>query len=391
MSGVHSFRGIRFASRDLKEIITEPYDKIPKDLQRSYYERSEHNFIRLNLPMGEDPYSSSKATLDRWLGSGVLKEDATPSFYEYIEEFVLFGENRTRKGMFAIVKLEDYESHNIFRHEMTFTGPKADRMEMLRATSTDLEPVFFLYDDPDMQVKNLIDSAKKENCSDFMDENGTRHLVNRFESSKITEIFQRKSLVIADGHHRYESALAYAKEKGFAENTGYVMAVLVNRQDPGLEVLSSHRVVSSGTIQPDRLLRRLSEYFEIKEKNKKEVKDPLGDEIVYYYKDHCYSLTPKESLVSSMTILEKLNVSMLNKLVMAEIQGTTDGGKVEFTRWASDALDRVDNGSAQYAFLLKPTNAATVWEVAIGGGVMPQKSTDFYPKLVSGLLMFRLS
>ena len=356
------FRGIRFASRDLREIITEPYDKIPKELQRSYYERNDRNFIRLNLPMEKDPYNSAKATLEGWLRSGTLKEDNSPSFYEYVEEFSLFGKKRIRRGMFAVVRLEDYEGHNIYRHEKTFTGPKADRMEMLRATNTDLEPVFFLYDDPDKRVRTIIDSARKENCSDFIDENGTRHVVNRFEAPEMAEAFRQKKLVIADGHHRYESALAYAKERGYEGNTGYVMAVLVDRQDSGLEVLSSHRVVRTGQVPPDQLLERLREHFEVKAMNTGEVRDPLRYDIVYYYRDHCYSLTPKSELISSMSRLEKLNVSLLNRFVMPEVQDTSDGGAVEFTRWSTDALERVDNGTAQYAFLLRPTDAETVWE-----------------------------
>ena len=228
MVEVLPFKGLGFKPGNLKEIITEPYDKISNDLQRTYYERSENNFIRLNLPTGTDPHNSAKKTLEEWRNNGTLKEDQSPFFYEYIEQFDLYGVKRKRIGLFAIVRLEDYGEKNIFRHERTLLNPKDDRLKMLRATQTDLEPILFLYDDVDMELMKIIGSADKENESDFVDENGTRHILKRFESPEITTFFKQKKLVIADGHHRYESALAYGKEMGFTGGTRYVMAVLVN-------------------------------------------------------------------------------------------------------------------------------------------------------------------
>lgn len=391
MVTVLPFKGVRFKTKDLKEIITEPYDKIPKDLQKKYYEKSDYNFIRLNLPVDADPYTSARKTLSDWLNSDILIEEESPSFYEYIEDFSLFGENRRRRGLFAVVKLENYDENHIHRHERTFSGPKADRLEMMRSTKTDLEPVLFIFDDPDKEVTRAIDLAEKENCFDFTDENGLRHVVNKFESPKITELFKEKELVIADGHHRYESSLTYAKEMNFSGNSGYVLVVLVEKSDPGLPVLASHRVVMASSLSAKELLEEIKEFFVVEERNKAEVSDPLKDELLFYYKDHCFSLTPKDTIVSSLTTVEKLNVSLLNKYIIPKIQDGTEEKAVEFSRWVTDAMKKVDDGIAKYAFLIRPTDASTVWDVAIHGGVMPQKSTDFYPKLVSGLILFKLT
>ncbi len=391
MVEVLPFKGLGFKPGNLKEIITEPYDKIPNDLQRTYYERSENNFIRLNLPTSTDPYNSAKKTLEEWRNNGTLKEDQSPFFYQYIEEFNLYGVKRKRSGLFAIVRLEDYDEKNIFRHERTFLNPKDDRLKMLRATQTDLEPILFLYDDVNMEVMKIIDSVEKENESDFVDENGTRHILKRFESPEITSFFKQKKLVIADGHHRYESALAYGKEMGFTGGTGYVMAVLVNRYDPGLVVIATHRVVQSGTLPAEKLLEGLKENFVIEEIDKREVLDPLRSDIIFYYKDHYFSLTPNENLLASLTNVEKLNASLLNMLIVPQIAKLSEGNPITYTRSASDAIRKVDDGEAQYAFLLKPIDPGRVWEVAIEGKVMPEKSTDFFPKLASGLKMFRLN
>ncbi|MCL5407975.1 MAG: DUF1015 domain-containing protein [Candidatus Thermoplasmatota archaeon] len=276
MVEVLPFKGIMYTTGDIKDVITEPYDKIPKELQVRYYERNPHNFIRLNLPMDGDPYGSARATLNEWLRKGILAKDQTPHFYEYVEKFTIFGSTRRRTGVFAAVKIEDYSEKKIYRHERTFTGPKEDRLKMLRATNADLEPVFFLYDDPSMEVEKLLDSLPKIRNLDLTDDGGVRHIIYRLNSQEITDIFKSKKLVIADGHHRYETALAFSKENNQAGNTGYVMAVLVNRYDPGLVILPSHRVIVNSKFNPQQVLEKLEEKFEIKEVPIEFINDPFS-------------------------------------------------------------------------------------------------------------------
>ena len=390
MVDVVPFKGIKFNFPDLRDLITEPYDKIPKDLQKKYYQRNPYNFIRLNLPDESDPYNSAKVTLEKWLKDGILVEDESPYFYEYVEEFTVFGSQKRRRGMFAIVKMEEYEKKKIYPHERTFSGPKEDRLKMLRATNTDLEPVFFLYDDPSMEIVKLFDSVKKEKDSEVTDENGVRHIIYKLKSHEITAFFKNRELVIADGHHRYETALAYSKEKREVGKTGYIMAVLVNRHDPGLVILPSHRVITSSPLSPTQLLDRLNEYFEIKEIPTDSVKDPLQADMIYYFRGHAFELRLKQNLIKADSKTENINVSTLNKYVVSKILNITNRETIKFTRWVAESVGQVDRGEAAFAFLVKPVGPSTVWDAAMNGEVMPEKSTDFYPKLISGLKLFNL-
>lgn len=390
MVDVIPFKGIKYSTRDLKDVITEPYDKIPRDLQSKYYERNPHNFIRLNLPADSDPYSSAKATLNEWLRNGILVKDQSPHFYEYVEEFTIFGRKRKRTGLYAAVKIEEYSKKKIYPHEHTFSGPKEDRLKMLRATNTDLEPVFFLYDDPSMEIMGLLDSIKKDKDLDVTDEHGIRHIIYKLNSKEITNFFESKKLVIADGHHRYETALAFSREKGQAGNTGYIMGVLVNRYDSGLVILPSHRVITASPLSPQQVLDKLRENFEIEEISTESVKDPLQTDMIFYFKRHGFDLNLKGKVPRTTSTAENINVSILNDLIISNTLGITNRETIKLARWAGDAVKEVNEGRASFAFLVKPVDPKIVWDVALNSEVMPEKSTDFYPKLISGLLLFGL-
>ena len=390
MVEVLPFKGIEYTTNDSKDVITEPYDKIPKELQLKYYERSPYNFIRLNLPMENDPYGSARVTLNEWLRKGILAKDQKPHFYEYVEEFTLFGSTRKRTGVFAAVKIEDYSEKEIYRHERTFTGPKEDRLKMLRATNTDLEPVFFLYDDPSMEVKELLDSLPKIKNLDVTDDGGVRHIVYSLDSHEITNLFKSKKLVIADGHHRYETALAFSKENNHVGNTGYVMAVLVNRHDPGLVILPSHRVITNSKLSPQQVLEKLKEKFEIREVPIESINDPLQMDMVFYFKGRGFDLKLRADVPKTTSLVEDINVSILNNFVISNVLEIRNREMIKFTRWAADAIGDVNDGNASFAFLVKPVDPKTVWNVAMNDEVMPEKSTDFYPKLISGLMIFDL-
>ncbi|MGC8565735.1 MAG: DUF1015 domain-containing protein [Thermoplasmata archaeon] len=388
MVEVLPFKGIRYSLKELENLVTEPYDKISKEMQRDYYKKNPYNFIRLNLPDAQDPYNSSRDTLKKWLDSGILVKDENPYFYQYIETFNLFGREYTRHGFFAIVKLEDYSEKKILPHERTFKGPKEDRLKMLRATNTDLEPVFFLYDDPENFVQNTFENKKRELEIDVI-VNGIRNRIYKIKNDEISKFFENKQLVIADGHHRYETALAYAKEKGFEKGTGYIMAVLVNRQDPGLVILPSHRVIKQ-TMPPEKLLENLKKYFTVNEISINEIRGFLNQDIVFCYRDHAYSLNIKKEFLQNKSISQNLNVSYLNSYVINEILNIKNREEINFERWPQDVLKQIENEN-KYAFLVKPVNPTTVWNVAMNGEIMPEKSTDFYPKLMSGFKLFDLN
>jgi uncharacterized protein (DUF1015 family) len=388
MVNVYPFKGIRYNIKDLDKLITEPYDKISKELQRQYYKDSPYNFIRLNLPDEPDPYNSAKDTIKKWLDSKIMLKDGEPYFYQYIQNFNLFGKNYQRYGMFAAVKLEEYSERKILPHERTFKGPKEDRLKMLRATNIDLEPVFFLYDDPEMFVKSTFEKGNRELETDVEDK-GIRHTIYRMKSKEISRFFEDKKLVIADGHHRYETALNYAKEMGFAKGTGYIMAVLVNKNDPGLVILPSHRVIKA-SISPVELLEKLKRFFNVTEIPVNEVKGFINQDIVYCFKDHAYAIEIKKEYISKDSLSQNLNVSYLNNFVFSEILKIKDRETITFERWPDDVWRELENDN-KVAFMVRPVSTSTVWNVAMKGEIMPEKSTDFYPKLISGLKLMDLS
>lgn len=388
MVKVCPFRGISYNLKDLKDVITEPYDKISKDMQHQYYKKSPYNFIRLNLPNEADPYASARDTIKKWLESRTMIKDEEPYFYQYVQNFNLFEKNYQRYGMFAAVKLEEYSERKILPHERTFRGPKEDRLKMLRATNIDLEPVFFLYDDPAMFVKKAFEKGDRKLEIDVED-NGIRHTVYKMKSEAISRFFEKTKLVIADGHHRYETALTYAKEMGFKKGTGYIMAVLVNKNDPGLVILPSHRVIKD-SISPTELLEKLRQYFNVTEIPVSKKNRFIEHDIEYCFKDHAYALTIKKEYVSKDSLSQNLNVSYLNNFVFSEILKIKDRESITFERWPEDVWRQLDNDN-KFAFMVRPVSTDTVWNVALKEEIMPEKSTDFYPKLISGLKLFDLN
>jgi uncharacterized protein (DUF1015 family) len=359
-------------------------------MQEIYYERDPYNFVRLNLPRDKDPYSSSRDTLKQWLSVGILKKEDKPNFYHYVQDFKMQGMTYERNGFFAVVKLERYESKNIFPHERTFSGPKEDRLRMLRSTNVDLEPVFFLYDDPELDVLSIFKNSTEEKVADVTDDNDIRHTLYRVYSLHMENFFKDKKLAIADGHHRYETALAFAEERGRVNGTGYIMAVLVNRYDTGLIILPSHRIIEESDVEPQELLHKMEEFFEVSEIRIDTVKGFLKNDLVFCFRNHAYSMKLKSEYAKGLSLSDRLNVSILNKFVVSIMLSLDSKEKIKYARWPEEIWPLINEGKAKFAFMVKPVSPSTVWDVAMNGEIMPQKSTDFYPKLMSGIEMFDL-
>ncbi len=390
MVEVKPFRGLMYSTGDLKTKITEPYDKITREMQNRYYERDPYNFIRLNLPRDSDPYTASKNTLKQWLEAGIIKKSERESFYHYLQRFELNGRKYERNGFFAVVKLERYESKEVLPHERTFSGPKEDRMKMLRSTNVDLEPVFFLYDDPEMEIMKIFRNSKEEKIVDVTDDNGIEHILYSTYSPEIEHFFKERKLVIADGHHRYETALAYAEEMKRTNGTGYIMAVLVNRYDPGLIILPSHRIIETSDLKPEEVLEEIKKYFDVSKIERDKIKGFINEELIFVYDGNSFSLKLKGEFSEGLSVSERLNVSILNKYIISMILNMDSKENIKYARMPEEVFALIDNGKAKFAFLVKPVTPSKVWEVAVNGEIMPQKSTDFYPKLISGLEMFDL-
>ena len=334
------------------------------------------------------------------MASGILERESAPSLYVYYQSFKVpdTGETLERKGFIGLGALEDYPAGVVYRHEQTLTGPKKDRMELLRHTRAQCEQLFLLYDDPELAIDKMLDeAAASEAAMSVTDEDGTVHRMWRISDAVMIERIQKlmadKKLLIADGHHRYETALAFRKENpGLADATKVIMT-LVNMHSPGLEILATHRVVRGlagidaaaflSKVQGRRLgsLDELREVFRIGAPGKIRIGVAMrSGAIVLYERER----QPGE-----------LDVKVLHEHLLGEVLGIGEEAvreqkHIEYVRGLDAAYAEVRDGGADLAFLLEPTTIEQVAEVAFKGGVMPQKSTDFYPKLLSGLTVYRL-
>jgi len=338
MARIRPFRALRYDVPDLAAVVAPPYDVISEEDRADYLARSPYNVVHLTLPDSEEQAARDLAS---WQEEGVLVRDPEPSYWWLSQDYVgPDGVARQREGFVASLHAEPYENHVILPHERTHAGPKEGRLRLLRATRTQLEPLFFLWDgtieidglgEPDLEV----------------DGDKLWRLDPEFGEA-LTEELADAQLLIADGHHRYETALAFGESP-------WLLAVIVPTDQEGLTIFPTHRIAQSVNGVPGAPI------------------DPPGDELpgVVLYRDGRYELVEGEGL--DPEIVEALK---------------PEG--VSYTPQRREAVAAVDRGDAEAAFLLRPTRIEDVWEVAERGDVMPQKSTFFYPKLTSGLLFLPL-
>jgi uncharacterized protein (DUF1015 family) len=338
MARIRPFRALRYDVPDLAAVVAPPYDVISEEERADYLARSPYNVVHLTLPDSEEQAARDLAA---WQDEGVLVRDPEPSYWWLAQDYVgPDGVARRREGFVASLHAEPYEQRVILPHERTHAGPKEGRLRLLRATRTQLEPLFFLWDgtieldglgEPDMEV----------------DGDKLWRLDPEFGDA-LTEELADAQLLIADGHHRYETALAFGESP-------WLLAVIVPTDQEGLTIFPTHRVVRSVNGVAGTPI------------------DPPGDELpgVVLYRDGGYQLVEGEGLDP-------------------EIVDALKPEGVTYTPQRREAVAAVDRGDAEAAFLLRPTRIEDVWEVAGRGDVMPQKSTFFYPKLTSGLLLHPL-
>jgi uncharacterized protein (DUF1015 family) len=285
MAKVFPFRAFRYAANagDPNHLVTQPYDKISPDLQRRYYDASPYNFVRLTKgreePSDDDDhnvYTRAAAALQAWIDDGILTQDQQPSFYAYFQEFAHPETNEAcvRKGFIGLTEALTYEERVVHGHELTHTGPKLDRLQLTRHTKAHFGQLFVLYDDPDHTIDRLLEKAEEHSPLLFVeDEFDVRHTLWKIDEpvavSAIQAAMESKKLLIADGHHRYETALAYAEENSDRENGGVpgadkVMMTFVNMRQEGLVVLATHRVLGDLTaFDPGTLLESAGRLFDI--------------------------------------------------------------------------------------------------------------------------------
>ena len=419
MAQVFPFQPLRYSSKagDASDLVTQPYDKIPDELRERYLAASPYNFVRLIKRKGEgdEVYKQAADLLDDWIASGILEQDPEPGFYPYFQEFTHpeTGDACVRKGFIAICKTHEYEERIIHAHELTHRGPKEDRLKLTTATRAYFGQLFFLYDDPEQRVDALLDVAASAEPIAQAHEEGVTHKLWRISAAptvaKIQELMADKKLLVADGHHRYETALAYKRAHPEVAGADKVMMTLVNMSSQGLVVLATHRILEGlDNLPVSTVLERAAERFEVEKLDSpEELQQRLdsapagrsaigavfaGDPAGYLFKGK------KDALDDALSDLppeqRNLDVVALHRALIGDALGISEEDVrelkgISYVRGFESAVDEVRSGGKQVAFLLRPVSVHEVAEISFSGGVMPQKSTDFYPKLLSGFATYR--
>jgi uncharacterized protein (DUF1015 family) len=420
MVDVRAFRAIRYteSAGDPECLITQPYDKIDERMQREYYAKSPYNYCRLILPMEENKYDAALQRIRDWMREGILSKEVEPAVFVCRQEFRLDGENCVRTGLMAALRLYDYSENMVFPHEITYNAPKADRLSMLRMVQKDLEPVFLMYSDPEKVTIGLFkEVSETKPVIVVRDAFGVKHTIWRVtDFAKIRllrETLEPKTVVITDGHHRYESAVAYRNEKRKEGNWdsdsafNFHMSLLVPIEDEGLVVLPTHRLLRNCELT-DESVSALKQFFMVTsidptvkgldsflEAHKNEHAFAVYAKgkacgLVLKHKESVYEFvrakSSKETKVFDVVILRDVIFKAILKT--GELKMDED---IIYERWTKTAVEKVDNGLAELAFLVNPISAETVWQIAHQHECMPEKTTDFYPKPASGLMMMDIS
>ena len=424
MAKVFPFHGYRYNQKqveELEKVVTQPYDKIDQKLQEEYYQQSPYNIVRLILGKEENRYQSAAKNLEDWIKNQILIQDQEAGFYLYTQEYEVDGEKFIRKGFVGLGELEAGEG--VKAHENTMEGPKADRLNLIRATEANFGHIFMLYSDQKNEINNLFaELMKKEALFEVHDEDQNLHKVWQLTDpqllAEIKEKMESKNLYIADGHHRYQTALNYqqeCKEKGWeadgVESFNHRLMTFVNMDDPGLKVLPTHRLLYGvKDFELSSFLEKVSEDFKIKEfKNKEEMYDYLDqnqDRKVFGFKaekndDYYLFEFENEEVLDTIEgdfsqAYKELDVSILHNILLDKYLGIDKKAlaaktNLDYIRYRDKALEKLESGKYQAAFILNPTSVKEVKDIADQGEKMPQKSTDFYPKLLTGLVINKLS
>jgi uncharacterized protein (DUF1015 family) len=449
MARIYPFRALRYDPSlvNMEDVVTQPYDKITPAMQQHYYEASPYNLIRVILGKHEsgdteesNVYTRAAATLKSWRKEQVLKEEKEPAIYGYSQTYTVphTNEVRERRGFIALGHLYDYADKVVYRHEQTFPKHKSDRMSLFKATRAYCEQIYMLYSDPGFTAEKLIFGVGKDGKDTaagdlaITDEYGVVHRVWKLTDPTLINLILTamadKKLIIADGHHRYETSVAYAKERSaqlklplnqprdedeklnpsalpvppFPEAA--MMMTFVNMDSPGITILPTHRVVHglegfSGTAFAEKAL----EFFTVTKLDTIDL-GVLGEQhgvaFIAATQEGAFLLKAKrDAMAVALSGISKrqaeLDVVQLHSVVLDKLLGLsqetiTKLGNVRYIREAEEAIGQVKSGEADVAFLIKPITLDQLRDISLSGDVMPQKSTDFYPKLLSGLAIYAL-
>jgi uncharacterized protein (DUF1015 family) len=449
MARLYPFRALRYDPTrvNMTDVVTQPYDKISPAMQERYYEISPYNLIRVILGKhkptdtdAENVYTRAAATLKDWRNEGILKEESEPALYGYAQTYKVPGteEVRERRGFIALGQLYDYADHVVYRHEQTFPKHKSDRLALFKATRAYCEQIYMLYSDPTFTAEHIIFDSGAAPDLEITDEYDVVHRLWKLADpaliQKVLDTMADKQLIIADGHHRYETSTTYMHEraaklgldpKAEPSTTGEglpqpafpeqaMMMTFVNMDAPGITILPTHRV-AFGLIgfNGREFAANAEQYFTVDEIEPtpsghypgaasllQRLNDTPGVAFIAATRDGDFLLTPKPEAIAPLLRglsprQQQLDITQLHKIVLEKLLGLNEetiraGGNIRYLREASEALAQVGSGNADVAFLIKPVTLNQMKDISINLEVMPQKSTDFYPKLLSGLAMYTL-
>jgi uncharacterized protein (DUF1015 family) len=444
MANLYPFRAWRYnpAAVRLDDVVTQPYDKITPAMQQAYYQSSPYNLVRIILGLpelfdaerGESVYSRAARDFKAWREQEVLIQEKAPCVFAYAQQFKVPGSEvvKERRGFIALGKLHDYADQVVFRHEQTLSKPKSDRLNLLKAARAHFGQIFMLYSDPAGSVEKILYDGNGRPDAEVKDEYGVTHRLWRVNDAAtirlLTTAMRDKKLIIADGHHRYETALGYAKEHAAAHpdmacakaetnvsqlpQPAYpeaaVMMTFVNMDSDGLVILPTHRVVHGlGGFDATVFLKSAEPYFSVERLGAGDAADLLrklseetGTAFVAVTRAGAWLLRAKADAVAAELAgvperqrqldLTQLHAVVLDKLLGLDADKVREQTNLRYLRDAAEAVEQVHRGDADVAFLTRPVSMEQLKEVAFAGEVMPQKSTDFYPKLLSGLAIYAL-
>jgi uncharacterized protein (DUF1015 family) len=440
MASIYPFRAWRYnpSAVRLQDVVTQPYDKISPAMQEAYYQRSPYNLVRIILGLpelfdaerGENVYSRAARDFRAWRDQSILVQERDPAIFAYAQRFRVPGseEVKERRGFIALGKLHDYADQVVFRHEQTLSKPKSDRLNLLKATRAHFGQIFMLYSDPAATVEKILYDGAGPADAEATDEYGVLHRIWRVSDPSVirllTSTMADKKLIIADGHHRYETALNYAREHTPAQVShsehnaselphpafpeAAVMMTFVNMDSDGLVILPTHRVVHSlPGFDPAAFARAAESFFTVEELPDAPTSDlttnlrqQSGTTFIAVTRTGALLLRSKpEATAAALAALPEnqrrldlthLHAIILDKLLGLDAEKVREQTNLRYLRDASEAVEQVRRGEAAVAFLTNPVTMEQLREVAFAGSVMPQKSTDFFPKLLSGLTIYAL-
>lgn len=425
MAEIKGYKGLRFnceKAGKIEELVCPPYDIISDQQREEYIKTNPHNIIRLELPKGDDKYNKAAEILKDWLEKGILVKEDKPAIYIYEEEFTAYGERKAIKGIICRVKLEEFSKGIILPHEFTLSKAKEDRLNLMKATNCNFSQIYSLYMDGGKNTLGKIDSlSKSEPDIQLQDNDNVTHRMWIIKDEKaiadICSDFTDRKLYIADGHHRYETALNYRnylRDQGLAKEgdaCDYQMMMLVDMEHPGLVVFPTHRLVRNlDSFNAERVIDGCKEYFDVTEHNNINTIESTLMELynqgkkayAFYCGGSSYKLLVlkdtniiKKLLPNASTATQQLDVTILHTLILEKIFGIDAENMAKqinltYTKIFDEAISSVQQGNSQCAFILNPTRVSEIREVASNGEKMPQKSTYFYPKMITGLVMNQL-